>query len=663
MFDHQRCEGVLYLKSTEISILSPVRKLIILVVIAIFSIILCYAFLFYQSGKHKYEDNVIINVFGKQRMLTQMIAKDASDLYALVQALQVGNTFESKEVVENKIVITKNNLSKARADFTKTLSSMHSGSLDYAANNINIGRSIEKSTQQLENLDKIWANFDNAISVLLKSTIINKDMANAVIYINDNNVELLKYCDVITQTVVEDSVQTTKRNENISLVLVVLSFIIIVFSLYNLSKYIILPINELYKGISEIGVSWQNKKTSIPTRQELIPVVSEISDIFKKISKLISLIENINRNSSFPETLKFIYDTFASFIPYTYIGIALVKKDKKVLEAFYGISDDTINGLPHNLMGKTVQIKDTSLGKLIASGDARIINDLEEYTANKPLTDYNRVILEAGIRSSITLPLKVSNEPIGVIFFSSNKKNVYNDEHVKFLETLVNSIAISFDKNIFVNDLLYSNILALVKLAEARDEDTGEHLERMKTYSRAITQFLYESSTYKDKINPEYIDKIERFSPMHDIGKVGIRDGILLKPGKLTFDEFKEMKKHPSYGAEVLRTAESNISRKGKSLFILGIEITEGHHEKWDGSGYPYGKSGQDIPLSARIVAVADVFDALTSRRPYKEPYTFEESYNIIVEGSGKHFDPEIVKAFVTNKDRIVGIYKKFKLF
>ena len=122
------------------------------------------------------------------------------------------------------------------------------------------------------------------------------------------------------------------------------------------------------------------------------------------------------------------------------------------------------------------------------------------------------------------------------------------------------------------------------------------------------------------------------------------------------------MKKHTFYGAEVLRTAEQNISKRGKSLFEMGIEIAEGHHEKWNGAGYPYGKSGQEIPLSARIVALADVFDALTSKRPYKEAFRFDDSVQIIKEGSGNHFDPEIVTIFLDNIEKIEAIYIGFQM-
>ena len=281
--------------------------------------------------------------------------------------------------------------------------------------------------------------------------------------------------------------------------------------------------------------------------------------------------------------------------------------------------------------------------------------------AGRPIKPYNVIIMEAGIKASITLPLKVSGEPVGMIFFSSSQKNVYNEEHLKFLKTLANSIAISLHQNIFINDILYSSILALAKLAEARDESTGEHLDRMKVYSRAIAELLHKNKNYLEEISIEYIDNIERFSPLHDIGKVGILDEILLKPGKLTTEEFEEMKRHTTFGTEVLRSAEENMQKKGKSLFGMGIEIVEGHHEKWDGSGYPYGKKGTEIPLSARIVALADVFDALTSKRPYKDEFTLDRSISIIAEGRGKHFDPMIVDVFMANRNYIEELYHKFK--
>jgi len=148
---------------------------------------------------------------------------------------------------------------------------------------------------------------------------------------------------------------------------------------------------------------------------------------------------------------------------------------------------------------------------------------------------------------------------------------------------------------------------------------------------------------------------------MHDIGKVGIRDDVLRKPGKLDPEEMAHMRTHASYGANVLREAEQNIARSGRTLFAMGIRIAAYHHEKWDGSGYPVGLAGEKIPLEARIVAVADVFDALTTRRPYKEPFTFEDSIDILKQGRGAHFDPAIIDVFFADLSIFREYYDRFK--
>lgn len=396
----------------------------------------------------------------------------------------------------------------------------------------------------------------------------------------------------------------------------------------------------------------------------LIMIILKTAKIFYstneklKLEKVTSLINNINEDSSFDGVLYNMYHSFKEYIPYSHIGIALLKNDGKTVEASFGYSE-TNNNLASKLAGIKVNLHETSLSEVVKTGKPRVINDLPAYIKN-PNTQYNKIILAEGINSSITFPLKLYSKPVGIIFFSSIYKNIYNDNHIAFLKTLSNSIAISLHKNLFIDELLYTQVLSLAKLAEARDEDTGMHLERMKEYSVKIAEFLYE-----DKVFPELtiklIKDIEKFSPLHDIGKVGIRDSILLKPGKLTDDEFKEMQTHVIYGANVLKAAENNMLKFNKSLFKVGIEIVLGHHEKWDGSGYPFQKKGEEIPLSARIVAVADVFDALTSKRPYKKAYSFNESIEIILKGRGTHFDPRIIDCLLNHKEEFFHIYSEFQ--
>ena len=198
-------------------------------------------------------------------------------------------------------------------------------------------------------------------------------------------------------------------------------------------------------------------------------------------------------------------------------------------------------------------------------------------------------------------------------------------------------------------------IFALAKLAEARDEDTGDHLKRIQIYCRLIAEKLSLNSNYKDRINAEFIDNLQKASPLHDIGKVGIRDVILLKPGKLTKEEFQEMKQHTLIGANTLEEVYQNYP---SNYFIkVGIEIARSHHEKWDGSGYPDGLCGEEIPLSAQIMALVDVYDALRSKRVYKEAYSSNETKRIIIEASGKHFNPIIVDTFLEFEQEFDRLY------
>jgi len=208
-----------------------------------------------------------------------------------------------------------------------------------------------------------------------------------------------------------------------------------------------------------------------------------------------------------------------------------------------------------------------------------------------------------------------------------------------------------------VQNARMATILALAKLAEYRDDDTGIHLERMREYSRIIADEMAKKPNYIGYITEEYIEDIYHSSILHDIGKVGIPDAILLKPGKLTPDEFETIKRHSTLGGDILTDIEAGI--EGQTFLTLGKEIAYYHHEKWDGTGYPKGLKGEQIPLSARIVALADVYDALTSERIYKKAITHEKAKEIITHANGRHFDPDVVDSFLTREEDFKMIWEK----
>ena len=207
-----------------------------------------------------------------------------------------------------------------------------------------------------------------------------------------------------------------------------------------------------------------------------------------------------------------------------------------------------------------------------------------------------------------------------------------------------------------IADTQLSTIFALAKLAESRDDETGDHLERVRTCCRLLAEALLQLPECGEVTDDSFVRTMEQASSLHDIGKVGIPDGILLKPGRLTPTEFEKMKEHTLIGAHTL---ESVRERYPHNMFLTTcIEIVRWHHERWDGAGYPDGLNGGVIPVSARIMAVADVYDALRSRRCYKAALSHEESRKILQTGSGSQFDPLVIKAFLMVEAEIVAAYE-----
>lgn len=201
-------------------------------------------------------------------------------------------------------------------------------------------------------------------------------------------------------------------------------------------------------------------------------------------------------------------------------------------------------------------------------------------------------------------------------------------------------------------------ILSLSSLAETRDPDTGAHLNRTRLYVKTLADHLRSNSRFSPELDDEVIDLLYRSAPLHDIGKVGIPDSILLKPGSLTEEEFELMKEHPKIGGDSLKLAEKDL---GENAFLRNAwEIAYYHHEKWDGSGYPFGLKGDSIPISARLMALADVYDALINKRVYKEAFSHEKSKDIILKGKGAHFDPDVVDAFLDKEEEFIAIANEY---
>ncbi|MBW2238443.1 MAG: response regulator [Deltaproteobacteria bacterium] len=204
-------------------------------------------------------------------------------------------------------------------------------------------------------------------------------------------------------------------------------------------------------------------------------------------------------------------------------------------------------------------------------------------------------------------------------------------------------------------------IESLGTLAEYRDPETGGHIKRTQNYVKALAQHLKDHPRFRNELNDETIELLYISAPLHDVGKIGVRDHVLMKPGKLTDEEFEIMKKHTKFGHDALHITEQKL---GKSSFLrYAREIAFSHQEKWDGSGYPQGLKGDEIPISGRLMALADVYDALISKRVYKPPFPHEKAVSIIMEGKETHFDPDIVDAFIKLENTFRNIALTFADF
>lgn len=211
-----------------------------------------------------------------------------------------------------------------------------------------------------------------------------------------------------------------------------------------------------------------------------------------------------------------------------------------------------------------------------------------------------------------------------------------------------------------IEDIQNITINAMTTLAETRDTDTGNHIIRTTKYTEALCKELAKKEQFKEHMTPENIKKISQSAALHDIGKIGIPDSILLKPCKLSDEEFETMKTHSQIGYEALFNAEQNIQNPESSFLHYAKDIARSHHEKYNGKGYPQGLSGEEIPLVARIMALADVYDALVSKRVYKNAISHEKALSIIKSESGEHFDPNIVEAFLNIEKEFIEITSRY---
>lgn len=419
----------------------------------------------------------------------------------------------------------------------------------------------------------------------------------------------------------------------------------------------------LHHGILyvEKGLNLMNSHRYDPNLlPDIRPVFREEWRISKHLNDVLReqrLLEDVKREASRGYVLQDVLETlFAEIHPILSadrIGVAFIDQEHGKIIAEHGIlHEGTIRLGP----GFDTDIQDSSLRDIIALGEPVITEDLREQLAKKPHSQSLQLLVEEGICSNMILPLKIGGAVYAFLFISSRTPNRYTAADLQMGKMIAEELSPLLDKT-FLTQTIFSRITnSFADLVDRKDNETGDHIQRMVRYSVLIAEALLEHENPAYRTTARFVRDIANNAASHDIGKVAIPDNILKKPGKLTQEEWIIMKTHATVGGDIFSSLRNSLRIFQQQFYVIAENIARYHHERWDGGGYPDGLSGQDIPLEARITAVADVFDALTSKRVYKQAWSLEASYAELERSAGSHLDPTLVSVFLSCRKEIEQI-------
>jgi len=359
-------------------------------------------------------------------------------------------------------------------------------------------------------------------------------------------------------------------------------------------------------------------------------------------------------NENLPLTSKFVYVHDVLRQRYPFID--------RIAAALYEPATDTLKTFVHSsggaepLVHYEARLADSpSLQDIVERGRPRIVNDLDIFASG--IHTHTRKIAQQGYAASYTLPMYLEGRFFGFLFFNSYQKDRFDSETLHYLDVFGHLIILIITSELTAMKNLLATIKTAKDITHSRDGETGSHLDRMAHYARLIAIGIADQYDFDD----EFIEQLFLFSPLHDIGKIGTPDRVLLKPSSLDDAERAVMQQHTVQGRNIIDHILENFRLADMASVGVLRNIAELHHEAVNGSGYPRGLKGREIPIEARIVAVADVFDALTSRRPYKHAWSNEEAFAMLNKLAGVQFDADCVAALIDKPEEIESIQRQFR--
>lgn len=362
---------------------------------------------------------------------------------------------------------------------------------------------------------------------------------------------------------------------------------------------------------------------------------------------------NLHENIPLTEKLRFLHQIIRQDFPFLdRLAIALFDEKTQILKTYTHSTDG--NDSPVTTYEAPLSSA-PSLHVIIAHRRPRLVQDLNIFSQGTH--EHTKRIAAKGYKSSYTMPLYQGRTFIGFLFFNSLQEHPFTPQSLRQIDIYGHLVALMVINELTAIRTLIAAVRAARSMTHYRDLETGSHIDRTAHYARLIAREL--ASNYD--ITDEQIEHIFLFSPMHDVGKIGIPDNILRKPSRLDDSEFDVMKTHPEKGREIIDAVLKDFSLGTFGHVDILRNIAEYHHEAMDGSGYPKGLKGDEIPIEARISAVADVFDALTSRRVYKAAWTNEEAFAVLQKMSNAKLDRDCVNALINNLDKVIAIQQQFR--
>ncbi len=362
----------------------------------------------------------------------------------------------------------------------------------------------------------------------------------------------------------------------------------------------------------------------------------------------------LNRKASLEEHLCEIHEAIRGELPFVdRVAVALYDGRADLLKTFIHSSggDRPISHYETTLGGAP------SIARMAESGEPRVVNDMSMFDEGEH--EHTVLIRRQGYGASAAYPVIEGGEFYGVIFFNSYRAGVFEADAVRLLSVYAHLISRLVTEQLSRIETILASLRTAIELMHYKDPETGMHLERMAQFSRVIAQELSIRGRYD--FSDEFIEYLFAFAPLHDVGKLSIPDEILLKPAKLDEEELKVMRTHAGVGRKVLDAIIRNFGFESFRYVDVLRNVAEHHHEKLDGKGYPGGLAGDDIPIESRIVAVADVFDALTTKRPYKEAWPNERAFRHMRELAAMELDPDCVDALLARGEQVKHIQVTFR--